>query len=234
MGRNYLDDMEFIESPNHSSRGGEKPRMVVMHYTADTSMRAVNFFKEKSARASAHYVVTRLGKIYQMVDLDRSAWHAGWNAKTSFLRERLGIVKPNRSSVGIEIVNAGELNRRPYQTWYGEQIPADEVMIYDGQPWQTYAEPQIIAVAQLVTFLCNELDIPRRFMFDGQEGCTINGVEYETVPYYIPAGSAKNGCRMKAWRFKDNAGVLGHCHTSAGKPDPGPAIELWRGALGIK
>lgn len=233
MGRNYLDDVEFVESPNHSSRGGVKPRMIVLHYTADTGTRAVNFFKKeytvnakgrkRRVNASAHYVVQRDGKIYQMVDVERSAWHAGFAGWPL----RLHAIKPNRSSVGIEIVNAGELNGRKgnYFTWFDETIPDDEVMIYDDQPYQIYAEPQIIAVAQLVTRLCNELGIPRRFMFEGQE--PVEG--YDCVPYYLPYG-----LRLGTERFKDNSGICGHCHISKGKADPGPAIELWRGALGIK
>jgi N-acetyl-anhydromuramyl-L-alanine amidase AmpD len=247
MGKNYLDDIEYIPSPNHGSRGGVKPRMVVLHYTADTGLRAVRFFKQKKANASAHYVVQRDGKIYQMVDLDRTAWHAGFNAKTSYLRERLGIIKPNRSSVGIEIVNAGELDgmgfqaREYYMTWFDEVIPDNEVMIYgktssnpEGQPWQTYSEPQIIAVSQLVTSLCKELDIPRRFMFDDQWNMDaddeVKSYNYDKrVPYYLPSGQ-----RLNRLRWRDNAGICGHCHISKGKGDPGPAIELWKGALGIK
>jgi len=246
MGRNYLDDIERRPSPNHSSRHGVKPRMIVLHYTADTGTRAVEFFekeyyvdargRKRRVNASAHFVVQRDGKIYQMVALDRSAWHAGWDAKTSYLRERLGIIKPNTSSVGIEIVNAGELNGREgnYYTWFGGAIPDDEVMMHDGRPWQTYAEPQIVAVAQLVTRLCGEFGILRRFMFDGQWDMDADDeVEEELrgrpVPYYLPSGQ-----RLSSSRWRDNAGICGHCHISKAKDDPGPAIELWKGALGIK
>jgi N-acetyl-anhydromuramyl-L-alanine amidase AmpD len=233
MGRNYLDDVEWRPSPNHSSRHGVKPRMIVLHYTADTGTRAVEFFekeyyvdargRKRRVNASAHFVVQRDGGIYQMVELDRSAWHAGFAGWPL----RLHAIKPNRSSVGIEIVNAGELNGEEgdYYTWFDEEIPDDEVMIYDGQPYQTYAREQIIAVAQLVTFLCAELGIERRFMFDGQK--PVKG--YDCVPYFLPYG-----LRLGTERFKNNSGVCGHCHISKGKADPGPAITLWKGALGIK
>ena len=218
-----VPDIKFIPSPNHSSRGGVDVRMVVLHYTAGGGG-AVSWFQNPTARASSHFVVTRNGKIVQMVDLERSAWHAGQRGR------RAVDIKPNRSSVGIEIVNWGLLSRGRggFRTYTGALVPPDEVVKSAGRYWQRYAETQLAAVVDLVAWLCDSLGIPRRFMFEGQPGFIRRGTLYDEVPYYLPAGRVGANSRLASWRFKDNAGICGHCHIAAGKDDPGPHLPWER------
>jgi N-acetyl-anhydromuramyl-L-alanine amidase AmpD len=217
---------EQIPSPNHSSRGGVKPRMVVLHYTAGGGS-AVDWFRNPASRASAHFVVRRDGTVVQMVDLAHSAWHAGQRGIRGHL------IKPNRSSVGIEIVNWGELTETSsgFVTWTGLKVPEDDVVEADGIFWQRYAKSQEEAVAYLVKALCNELGIPRRFMFDGQPGFVRFDKTYDKVPYYLPSGARGTNSRLAVWRFKGNGGVCGHCHIARSKDDPGPRLD-WAKILG--
>ncbi|UCE27509.1 MAG: N-acetylmuramoyl-L-alanine amidase [Candidatus Coatesbacteria bacterium] len=217
-----------IASPNYSSRGDEKPRMVVLHYTADGGA-AVEWFRNPESKASAHYVVARDGSVVQMVDLAHSAWHAGQRGLRGLK------IKPNRSSVGIEIVNWGEIIKTSggFRTWTGEIVPADGVVEVEGRYWQEYTDEQVEAVRLVAEKTCDDLGIPYRFMFDGQPGFTRAGRAYDAVPYYLPAGGRGTNSRLANWRFKGNSGVCGHCHVARTKDDPGPHLD-WETILGLK
>ncbi|MBV8360665.1 MAG: N-acetylmuramoyl-L-alanine amidase, partial [Deltaproteobacteria bacterium] len=68
---------EFIQSPNFSSRNGERIRRVVLHYTTSRNVDGtISWFKNPRSRVSAHYIISRNGDIYQMVRDADKAWHA--------------------------------------------------------------------------------------------------------------------------------------------------------------
>lgn len=69
-------------SPNFSSRNGTPIRQIILHCTATTSLATVlTWFRHPDSQVSAHYVIARDGKIYQMVRDSDKAWHAyGENA----------------------------------------------------------------------------------------------------------------------------------------------------------
>lgn len=69
-------------SPNFSSRNGTPIRRIILHCTATNSLATVlSWFRHPDCQVSAHYVVARDGKIYQMVRDSEKAWHAyGENA----------------------------------------------------------------------------------------------------------------------------------------------------------
>jgi len=104
-------------SPNHGERAPGKPvDMVILHYTGMASAeRAVSWLCDPESNVSAHYVVFEDGRIVQLVDEGRRAWHAGksyWGGETDI----------NSRSVGIEIANPGhEFGYRPFPD---EQIRA--------------------------------------------------------------------------------------------------------------
>ncbi|HEY6995590.1 MAG TPA: N-acetylmuramoyl-L-alanine amidase [Xanthobacteraceae bacterium] len=68
---------QFIQSPNHSSRNGERIRRVIMHYTTSRNVDGtVEHFLNPGSKVSAHYVIARDGSIFQMVRDSDKAWHA--------------------------------------------------------------------------------------------------------------------------------------------------------------
>jgi N-acetylmuramoyl-L-alanine amidase len=94
--------IERIPSPNHGVRNGGKPiDILLLHYTGMHSEEgALAWLADPRSKVSAHYFVGEGGRIVQMVDEDRRAWHAGrsfW-AGTSDINSR---------SIGIEIANPG-------------------------------------------------------------------------------------------------------------------------------
>ncbi len=96
--------MEIVShpSPNYDARpNGQKIELVVLHYTGMKSgAAALERLCDKQAKVSAHYLVEEDGRIFQMVDENHRAWHAGvssWHGQTN----------TNERSIGIEIVNPG-------------------------------------------------------------------------------------------------------------------------------
>jgi N-acetyl-anhydromuramyl-L-alanine amidase AmpD len=73
-----------------------KVRCLVLHSTGGAFNGAVSWLKNPAARVSAHFVVSRSGKIVQLVPLERVAYHAG----TSTWGGKVGV---NGFSIGIEM-----------------------------------------------------------------------------------------------------------------------------------
>ncbi len=95
-------------SPNQDSRGGKDIDTIVLHHTASNNGKNdLSWLRNPKAQVSAHYLLDRDGKIYQLVGDERRAWHAG----TSALHGKPTDV--NARSLGIEIVNDGS-GRTPF------------------------------------------------------------------------------------------------------------------------
>ena len=89
-------------SPNFGARrGGVRPHLIVLHYTAMQSCdAALARLCDPAHEVSAHYLISRAGALYQLVDEAERAWHAGagrWGDCTDI----------NSASIGIEIDNDG-------------------------------------------------------------------------------------------------------------------------------
>lgn len=91
-----------LPSPNFDVRaGGAGPQYIVLHYTdMQTTESALQRLCDPETKVSAHYLVDEDGMIYQLVDEEKRAWHAG----KSFWR---GMDDINSFSVGIELSNPG-------------------------------------------------------------------------------------------------------------------------------
>lgn len=108
-------------SPNFSSRNGTPIRRVILHCTATNSLSTVlNWFRHPESQVSAHYVVSREGKIYQMVRDSEKAWHAyGENADSigiehvADVREQLSPLQEHATLALIRWLMA-EYNIPPY------------------------------------------------------------------------------------------------------------------------
>jgi N-acetylmuramoyl-L-alanine amidase len=75
--------------------------LLVLHYTGmETGEVAVERMRDADAKVSAHYMVETDGRIFQLVEEEKRAWHAG-------VSEWMGETNINSASIGIEIVNGG-------------------------------------------------------------------------------------------------------------------------------
>ncbi len=89
-------------SPNFGERrGGQRPELVVIHYTAMESCAvALERLCDPVAEVSAHYLIDTEGAVLCLVDEAMRAWHAGagaWGGRGDV----------NSRSIGIELVNRG-------------------------------------------------------------------------------------------------------------------------------
>ncbi|MFC1492026.1 N-acetylmuramoyl-L-alanine amidase, partial [Nitrospinota bacterium] len=68
--------VDRTETPN---RGGEiTPRLLIFHFTAGKSAEsAIRWLCDPEARASAHLVIGREGRITQLAPFNIKTWHAG-------------------------------------------------------------------------------------------------------------------------------------------------------------
>lgn len=89
-------------SPNFGPRrDGLTPELVVLHFTAMPSVEAaLERLCAPEHEVSAHYVIGRDGRLWQLVDEEMRAWHAGAG-------DWAGRGDVNSRSIGIELDNAG-------------------------------------------------------------------------------------------------------------------------------
>ncbi|OSP55225.1 N-acetylmuramoyl-L-alanine amidase [Pseudoruegeria sp. SK021] len=90
-------------SPNFGPRRqAVRPDLIVIHYTAMASAEAaLARLCSDAHEVSAHFLIGRDGTLWQLVDDDQRAWHAGagsWGAVTDV----------NSRSIGIELDNSGQ------------------------------------------------------------------------------------------------------------------------------
>lgn len=110
--------LHSYKSPNFTERRGghEKPSMIIIHYTdMKTGKEALERLCDPASEVSAHYVIEENGDIYQLVDDDKRAWHAGvgeWEGERDI----------NSASIGIELVNPG--HSHGYRDFPDAQIDA--------------------------------------------------------------------------------------------------------------
>jgi len=98
----------WVPSPNYDLRG---PILIVLHATEQDSVQeSLDTLRTHNSGGpvSAHYLVGRDGALYQLVDDERRAWHAGpgrWGTITDV----------NSASIGIELDNNGSDAYPPVQ-----------------------------------------------------------------------------------------------------------------------
>jgi len=149
------DNVSYRPTPNVG--GALKPRFLVLHYTAgrscDSSVESLCTQKPQG-NASAHVVLCRDGTIVQLTPFNIVTWHAGvsqWN----------GLSGLNQYSIGVEMDNAGVMNRvgSQYVAWFGKVYPDSEVLLAEHKhggglrAWHTYPEIQIERALEIAELL---------------------------------------------------------------------------------
>lgn len=94
-------DITHKPSPNYNSDKMIIPCIIVIHWTASYFQPAVDWLCNPKAQVSAHFVIDADGKkIYQLVDMNRRAWHCNPSWHPMFGDQKLDGL--NSYSVGIE------------------------------------------------------------------------------------------------------------------------------------
>ena len=127
---------QWVPSPNFNDRNAI---LIVLHGTEQDSVQqslVTLRTRNSGGPVSAHYLVGRDGKIYQLVSEDRRAWHAGagsWGTITDL----------NSASIGIELDNNG------HEPFPSAQMQALEHLLADVCERQHIPRRMIIAHADL-------------------------------------------------------------------------------------
>lgn len=156
------EGIEFTASPNHGEKfGSDSLDSIIIHYTAGpSSSSAINTLCDPRVKASAHLVIGRDGSVTQLVPFNEVAWHAG----ISEFQGRSGF---NQYAIGIEIVNAGLLEKTGdgFMAWFGKKYDASEVVEavhrHHTFPryWHTFTEEQINIVYEICKKLIETYDL---------------------------------------------------------------------------
>ncbi len=88
---------------------GKRPYIILLHYTGMHTMgEAKERLTNPKNKVSAHYLVDDIGTVFDLVEENKRAWHAGiayWKRESDI----------NSVSIGIEVVNPGhEFGYRPF------------------------------------------------------------------------------------------------------------------------
>ncbi len=103
------------KSLNYEERPeGRTPYIILLHYTGmPTGQEAMDRLTDPESKVSAHYLVDDVGTVFDLVDENKRAWHAGvayWKRESDI----------NSVSIGIEIVNPG--HEFGYRSFPDEQM----------------------------------------------------------------------------------------------------------------
>lgn len=115
-----------FKTPNQSSRGGERVRLIVIHGDAGNSDKGtVEWIMADESDVSYHYLIGRAGDVFWFVDEALAAWHAGESKWPGCTIERPGR-KPtvNPSSIGVAFANNGKEPFRDEQYKAGAKLVA--------------------------------------------------------------------------------------------------------------
>lgn len=118
-----------MPSPNSGERrGGLRPALVVLHFTAMSSCAAARArLCDPAAEVSAHWLIDRDGTAEQLVEESQRAWHAGAG-------EWGGAGDVNSRSIGIELHNGGAEPFAAPQMAALERLLADVLARWDIAP----------------------------------------------------------------------------------------------------
>ncbi|MEQ9690525.1 MAG: N-acetylmuramoyl-L-alanine amidase [Bauldia litoralis] len=111
------DTIEQHPSPNHGPRPAGTPvDILLLHYTGmETDVGALSWLCNPASQVSSHYFIFEDGRVVQLVDESRRAWHAGrgsWAGDTDI----------NSRSIGIELAHPG--HEHGYRAFADPQIAA--------------------------------------------------------------------------------------------------------------
>ena len=207
-----LEGYPYVEAKWHSSRRGNKPTIVVIHYTAGRgdAKRLANYFQIGKRKASAHFGIGRPGEVYQMVDTDHTAWHAGGSKFRDFR------IPVGWTSIGIEICNTGFAYIKDDQPAYPgrHRNPASRPKRWECYTWyqQQSLEKLIFELKKIhptLKYVCGHEDIRNSDVIKG-----IKGSKSDPGPGFFWKSTNWSGLEQWHWSFRDKE--FYHCPQGTG------------------
>lgn len=143
-----LEHCEFIQAADHGGDFTEhNPQLIILHYTAGSTFESAKttLTTDDDTFVSSHLLIGRDGRIAQLVDFNKIAWHAGKSAYQ-------GLESLNNHAIGIELVNPGYV-RDGFTD--GETIRATHKNGGPERDWFTYTQEQLLATVEVCEALFN-------------------------------------------------------------------------------
>lgn len=126
---------------------------IVLHGTGGASaVSSALYLSRPDTGVSAHVVVGRDGEIFQLLPFDVKAWHAGKSYHA-------GRVNLNDCSIGIELDNAGELQRvgDRFYSCFGREYSPNQVYTIEiegrARYWHLFTEGQFKILKEVCKLL---------------------------------------------------------------------------------
>lgn len=122
-----MPTIEWVGSPNFSSRGDGVPLAIVDHITAGSYPGCMNWMQNPISGASAHYLVLKNGRILQLVSEYKKAWANGFVNRPNW--KLYNGTNPNNYTISIEHEALGGegLTEAQYQAslWLHKEVIRD-------------------------------------------------------------------------------------------------------------
>ena len=126
---------------------------IVLHGTVGAgAISSALYLCRPDTSVSAHVVVGRDAEVFQLLPFDVKAWHAGKSCHA-------GRVNLNGCSIGIELDNAGELQRvgDRYYSCFGREYSPDQVYTTEEEGraryWHSFTEGQFAVTEEICRLL---------------------------------------------------------------------------------
>lgn len=147
-----------------------KKTQICLHFTVGSITGDIATLTKPANKVSVHYVIDRLGNIYNLIPLDKEknwSYHLGANC--------IGTNSTmSKSAIGIEISNYGPLDRHTdgYYNAYKQLYCIDDKHVdnIDFRGYSHYCrltEAQKTSIYELVNWLCEQCDIPHNYKLEG-------------------------------------------------------------------
>jgi N-acetyl-anhydromuramyl-L-alanine amidase AmpD/peptidoglycan/xylan/chitin deacetylase (PgdA/CDA1 family) len=154
---------QVILKPSCNVRPTNQPRAIILHFTRGPLDAAISTF-QKDNNTSAHYIIDRDGKVYQVVPENLGAYHVSCYGLRSNCVASCPIcegtdglfVEPATQSIGIELVNQGQVLFGSFKGLIYE----DYSMSFNYRYWEDYPEAQIKSLVLLVEDIRGRWGIP--------------------------------------------------------------------------
>jgi N-acetylmuramoyl-L-alanine amidase len=233
-------NIEWSPSPNFTKgRNGKKIIAIVNHITAGLMPGTLSWLKNPNAQASAHYLVTKAGLIFQLVKDEDTAWHAGIVNKPNW--PLYDGSNPNRYTIGIEheCMSGGGLTEQQYQAtlWLHRQlvakhgIPVDTEHIIGHNRIDTVNRPNDPGPNFPWQRLFNDLAnlypaVKIKVGLQVLQGILVNGVTYAPV-----RDLANSLGRTVEWNAQMNAAIIPPVFNVNLQPAPAGKVNIVTGSL---
>lgn len=142
-----------------------QPKAIVIHYT-EGSLDATLATFQQPHNSSAHYVIDRDGKVYQVIPEQFAAYHVNCYGNRTLCMPSCPVcadqygsfVEPRSQTIGIELVNLGHVDPRYYSGSAG--LFEDYNNSFGYRFWEDYPEAQLHSLQILVEDIRSRWNIP--------------------------------------------------------------------------